>query len=150
MLSSKKADIYFGLFSIALALAFYVQGRELTFESVLFPIILEVFLTVTGIILLLRGFAGKQDKPLGGSNIAYSRAFLIIGATIVYLLGIMFIGFYISSFVFLIVMSWLLSDRGLTVSSFGISTLFSLILTGAVYITFSLLLSVPTPSGILF
>lgn len=150
MLSSRKADIYCGIAGITVAFAFYIQGRSLEYESNLFPLVLEAFLTLTGIYLLVSGFTRKHYKPMNPENIAYGRAFLIIGATIVYILGIMFIGFYVSSFAFLTVMSWLLSDRGRTPASLGISTFFGLILTGAVYVTFSLFLNVPTPSGILF
>lgn len=149
-MSNKVADILTGIVSILVAAAFYVQGGELEFESNVFPLVIETFLVLTGVYMIIRGLLDKSGKSSNSSDIDYRRGLLIVAATIVYLAAVNFVGFYVSSFVFLVLMSWFLSDRGLNVKSFGISTAFAVIMIVAVYGTFSMFLEVPTPVGILF
>ncbi|MEW6696321.1 MAG: tripartite tricarboxylate transporter TctB family protein [Bacillota bacterium] len=149
-MTNRKADIYTGIVSILIAAAFYVQGRELELHSNIFPLLLELFLVLTGGYLVYRGITCKGTKCSESTNLDYRRAFIMILATIIYIAGINVVGFYVTSFVFLTLMSWYLSDRGMTLQSLGISTGFAVILTSAVYATFTLFLGVPTPVGILF
>ncbi|GAB6180113.1 tripartite tricarboxylate transporter TctB family protein [Desulfotomaculum defluvii] len=149
-MSHKVADILTGIVTLLVAAAFYVQGTELEFESNIFPLVIEVFLLLTGIYMLVRGFLDKSGKSMGDTNIDYRRGMLMVLASVVYVAAISFIGFYVSSFVFLVLMSWFLSDKGLNLKSFGISTVFAVIMIIAVYGTFSMFLDVPTPVGILF
>ncbi len=150
MVSSRKADLIAGLASIAVALIFGFQGRELSFASNIFPRVLEVFLILAGAVLILRGLSRSMEQPGKKEHIDYSRAWLVVLASLIYVAAINYIGFYVSSFVFLTLLSWLLSDRGRNLPSLGISTLFGLLVTGALYATFWLFLKVPTPQGLLF
>ncbi len=149
MLSTKKADIYAGISSIIVALAFYSQTGELAVESKVLPLVLIVFLTVSGVVLMIRGFISKNDKPLV-ADIVYSRAFIMLAAAAVYLAAIIYIGFYTSSFIFLVLMSWLLNDQGRSLKTLGVSVVFGIIITAAVYLTFTLSLKVPTPIGLFY
>lgn len=149
-MSNKVADILTGIVSILVAFAFYVQGGEMEFESVIFPLVVEVFLVLTGIFMLIRGFRDNTGEAHDKTDLDYRRGMLMVVATILYIAAINTIGFYVSSFVFLMLMSWFLSDRGLTAKSLGISVFFAMIMCGAVYGTFSMFLEVPTPVGILF
>ena len=149
MLSTKKADLYTGIFSIIVALAFYFQTGELAAESKVLPLVLVVFLIVSGIVLVIRGFIGKNDKPLV-ADIVYSRAFIMLAAAVVYLTAIVYVGFYTSSFIFLVLMSWLLNDQGRSLKTLGVSVIFGVVITAAVYLTFTLSLKVPTPIGLFY
>lgn len=149
-MTKKKADILTGIVNIVVAAAFYVQGRELEFHSNIFPLLLEAFLVISGIYLIIRGMMCKGEACSAGENINYNRAFIMILATVFYIVCVNLIGFYVSSFAFLTLMSWFLSDRGLNLKSLGISLGFAAVLTGAVYLTFTVFLGVPTPAGFLF
>ncbi|MEG6521259.1 tripartite tricarboxylate transporter TctB family protein [Desulfotomaculum sp. 1211_IL3151] len=149
-MTNKVADILTGLVSILVALAFYVQGTELAFESNIYPMTMEIFLVITGIYMIVRGVRDNSGEAKDKTDINYTRGAVIVVATALYLIGIKFIGFYVTSFAFLVLVSWYLSDKGLTIKSLGVSTVFAVILIAAVYGTFSLFLDVPTPAGILF
>lgn len=149
-MTKKKADILTGIVNIVVAAAFYVQGRELEFHSNVFPLLLEAFLVITGLYLIIRGLMCKGKECSTGENINYNRAFIMVLATVFYIVCVNLIGFYVSSFAFLTLMSWFLSDRGMNLPSLGISFGFAIVLTGAMYLTFTVFLGVPTPAGFLF
>ena len=149
-MTNKVADILTGIVSLLFAAAFYVQGTELEFESNVFPLVIEVFLVLTGVYMLVRGLMDKSGEAHDKTDLNYRRGFLMVFATIVYVAAINIIGFYVSSFAFLVLMSWLLNDKGLNVKTLGVSTIFAVIMMAAVFGTFSLFLEVPTPVGILF
>lgn len=149
-MTNKVADILTGVVSILVAAAFYVQGGELEFESNVFPLVVETFLVLTGIYMIIRGILDKTGKSDDKTDLNYRRGMLMVFATIVFLVCVNVIGFYVSSFVFLVMMSWVLGEKGLTAKSLGISVLFAVIMITAVYGTFSMFLEVPTPTGIFF
>lgn len=148
-MDKRISDRLAGLFAIVPAIAFYWQGRELAAESVLFPLVLEAFLLIMGLYLLGRSFTGAGGKA-DDEHLTYSRAWVMIGATAAYLIGMDLIGFYVTTSVFLIAVSWFFNDHGYTLRSFGMSALFGIVMTVAIYATFSLFLQVPTPEGLLF
>jgi len=148
-MDKRISDRLAGLFALVTTAAFYWQGRELAEESVLFPMVLEAFLLIMGLYLLGRSFTGEGGKT-DDEHLVYSRAWVMIGATVLYLIGMDLIGFYVTTGVFLIGVSWYFNDHGFTLRSFGKSALFGVVMTVAIYATFSLFLQVPTPEGILF
>jgi len=148
-MDKRISDRLAGLFAIVPAIVFYWQGRELAAESVLFPQVLEAFLLLMGLYLLGRSFTGAHEKT-DDEHLTYSRAWIMIIATVAYVIGIEMIGFYVSTSIFLIAVSWFFNDHGFTLRSFGMSVLFGVVMTVAIYATFSLFLQVPTPEGLLF
>ncbi|SHI65320.1 tripartite tricarboxylate transporter TctB family protein [Desulfofundulus thermosubterraneus] len=149
-MSSRKADLIAGVASIVVALLFGFQGRELSLASKVFPLVLEVFLVMMGLVLVVRGLTGCKEQHSDQEKIDYGRAWLVVVASLVYVACINYAGFYVSTFVFLTLLSWWLSDRGRNLPSLGISGLFGLLVTAALYATFWLFLKVPTPQGLLF
>jgi len=148
-MDKRISDRLASLFAIVPAAVFYWQGRELAAESVLFPQVLEAFLMVMGLYLLGRSFTGAHEKT-EDEHLTYSRAWVMVMATVAYVVGIEMIGFYVATSIFLIGVSWFFNDHGFTVRSFAMSVLFGLIMTASIYATFGLFLQVPTPEGILF
>lgn len=150
-MSRRKADLIAGIVSIIVALVFGIQGRELSFLSNLFPLTLEAFLVLSGVALLVRGFlSGEGQTNSNEEKLDYGRGWLVIIASLVYVAAINFVGFYVSSFVFLTLLSWFLGDRRWNLHAWGISSLFGLVVTGILYVAFWLFLKVPAPQGILF
>ncbi|MDO7788312.1 tripartite tricarboxylate transporter TctB family protein [Desulforamulus aquiferis] len=149
-MTKRKVDILTGIVCFVVAAVFWFQGRELEAHHNLFPLLLEGFLVLSGIYLIIAGVLNKTGNKADNVNIDYGRALQMILATIVYIVAVNMIGFYVSSMLFLTLMSWYLNERGLTLPALGISLAFATILTGAIYAVFTMFLRVPTPSGILF
>lgn len=148
-MDNRASDRSAGLFCIIVTAVFYWQGRGLSAESVLLPLVLEVFLLIMGLYLVGRSFIIASEE-MEDEHLTYSRSWVMIAATIVYLVAIELIGFYISTGVFLIVISWFFNDHGYTYRSLLTSVLYGLIVTASIYATFSMFLQVPTPEGLFF
>lgn len=91
-------------------------------------------------------------KPF--ESVTFSRVFVSILAVALYLLGMQFIGFYVSTFVFMVSLIIILEHlqeepTPLTKRNLLMYVAISLGTTLTVYIAFSLFLSVPTPEGLL-
>lgn len=91
-------------------------------------------------------------KPF--ESVTFSRVFVSILAVALYLLGMQFIGFYVSIFVFMVSLIIILEHlqeepTPLTKRNLLMYVAISLGTTLTVYIAFSLFLSVPTPEGLL-
>lgn len=151
-MTKRRSDLLAGSASILVALVFMVQGLELTKRPNTMPFVLEIFLIVFGIYLVIRGIKtnadeiGEEEK----NDINWVRATVIVLATFVYVACIVYIGFYVSTFVYLILGSWYLNDKGFSVPALGISVIFSIVVCVVLYLTFTLFLKVPTPSGLFF
>ncbi|KJS83378.1 MAG: hypothetical protein JM58_12730 [Peptococcaceae bacterium BICA1-8] len=89
-----------------------------------------------------------QGKPFEGTK--YSRVITSIIATIVYYFVLKAIGFYVSSFFFIIILTWLLGDRRVGLKIFAKLGILGIVVMGLVYAAFKIFLKVPTPPGILF
>lgn len=149
-MTRRKADIYAGLVSIFVAIIFMVQGLELTGRSNSLPQVLEIFLIVTGLYLIFKGIKTNSAEKGEDEGINWLRSTVIVLGTFVYVACIVYIGFYVSTFVYLILGSWYLNEKGSITSALAFSVLFSVIISGVLYLTFTVFLLVPTPSGLLF
>lgn len=149
-MTRRKADIYAGLVSIFVAIIFMVQGLELTGRSNSLPQVLEIFLIVTGLYLIFKGIRTNSAEKGEDEGINLVRSTVIVLGTFVYVACIVYIGFYVSTFVYLILGSWYLNEKGSITSALAFSVLFSVIISGVLYLTFTVFLLVPTPSGLLF
>ncbi|MFZ5943579.1 MAG: tripartite tricarboxylate transporter TctB family protein [Bacillota bacterium] len=89
-----------------------------------------------------------QGKPFEGIN--YPRVLTTIVATIIYFFVLKTIGFYVTSFFFIIILTWILGEREIGLKIFAKLGLLSLVVMGLVYASFKVFLNVPTPTGILF
>ncbi|MFZ7102748.1 MAG: tripartite tricarboxylate transporter TctB family protein [Peptococcaceae bacterium] len=90
----------------------------------------------------------KQGNPFAGTK--YGRVALTIVATIIYYFALKTIGFYVTSFFFIIILTWLLGDRKVGLKIFARLGILGIVVMGLVYASFKVFLKVPTPTGILF
>jgi len=151
-MTKRKSDILAGLVSILVAVVFMVQGFKLSERANAMPFVLEIFLIVTGIYMVIRGIRTKAAErgEEGEADINWVRAMVIVLATFVYVAGVIYIGFYVSTFVYLILGSWYLNENGLTLPALMLSLIFSTAITAVLYLIFTVLLLVPTPAGLFF
>ncbi|HHY27306.1 MAG TPA: tripartite tricarboxylate transporter TctB family protein [Desulfitobacterium dehalogenans] len=150
-MTKSRTDILAGLACIVVALVFYVQGIGLSPEADLYPKILEIFITVMGVFLMIRGgLTAKTSSQVEEVDFDRIKGVVIVIASVLYVAAIYYIGFYVSTFFFLALCSWYLSQKGLNIRAFSVSVGFGLFLTVLLYLLFTAILKVPTPEGILF
>ncbi|MFU2208237.1 tripartite tricarboxylate transporter TctB family protein [Solidesulfovibrio sp. C21] len=146
-MTRKYADFLSGLGFLAIALLFWSAGRDLTGISRIFPTILELFLGLGGLGLLLNSLR----KSLGGTSCeempVWGRVWLILACSIVYVICVPLLGFYVASLLFLFLVAMVLGGHW-DWKHAKIAALFSVGLCVLVYLVFKLLLSVPTPKGL--
>ncbi|TGE35581.1 tripartite tricarboxylate transporter TctB family protein [Desulfosporosinus fructosivorans] len=151
-MTKRKSDLLAGLVSVLVAVVFMVQGSELTERSNTFPQVLEIFLIVTGIYLITRGIRtnGAEKGVEEVNDLHWLKPTVIVLATFIYVAGIVYIGFYVCTLVYLLLGSWYLNEKGFTLSALVFSSFFSIGITVVLYLTFTVFLKVPTPNGLLF
>lgn len=148
------ADLGAGAGFLVLAAAFGVQLHELEGVSRVFPSALVVFVGIGGVYFLIKGGIGllreraaaESDKP------AWLRIGLISVLALGYALCLDWLGFFVSTMLFLVLAYMILNEaKGTSLARKACSAvLFGGIFSVAVWACFVKLLNVPTPAGLLF
>lgn len=152
-MSERNSDLIAGITSLLIAAIFWSQSLKLSPESNLFPKVLEYFIIIAGLGVLVRGFVrGKeaQGNHEEKEGLNWTRAIVIILASIVYVVCIAYIGFYVSTVIYLLLGSWYLNEKGFTLRALVFSLVFGVGVSVVLYATFTAFLQVLTPTGLLF
>ena len=146
--SMKKADILVPLILIPICTyVFYESGRwpkeALIGAPTLIPRGVSACLLLAGGLLLVQALRGKSNEleaPLVGAN---RRRVLLIGLlTGAYAAIVAYVGFLISTFIYLLLFGLVVGERRLPRL-----LLFSVLVPIAIYLVFSTLFNVPLPEG---
>lgn len=148
------SDIAAGGFIGGVALLFLPETIALEGVSAVLPQLLvfgmllgSAYLIILGVVRKMKsGRAEEEGEPTSMSRIC------IIGAgSIAYVLAAPVLGFYVSSFTFLFIMATiLLKHDGSKAKAAVLNFIFAVLMCLVVWGGFDVLLSVPTPPGILF
>ncbi|QQO08666.1 tripartite tricarboxylate transporter TctB family protein [Breznakiella homolactica] len=132
----------------AILMSMQIPVRNTTSDpgSRLFPMIASVALFVFGILIFLAAPKTKETDFLGRDG--WQRLLLIAVELVAYLFGLKYLGFLISTPVFLFAFTTLL-DREKK-SRLVSRIIYSLVMTGLVWYVFKERLSVAMPAGVLF
>jgi putative tricarboxylic transport membrane protein len=124
--------------------------RDLSFYGVLFVNFCVVCTAILGIVIILKGFF--SPKKINIFNHALERNRVISGFLIItgFIVLIQFLGFFISSLIFIASMHSYLNKDRMSARSALLSVCQSVLITTLAYYLFSKLLLVPLPTGILF
>jgi magnesium-transporting ATPase (P-type) len=146
----KKSDVGVVVFVYAICLFFYIFLQELPPEAQTYPLCLisglfilnTLFLVLNLIKLKKTGLENDLHSVFEG--FLKSQFFTVLAACVIYIFGVFYIGFYITSIAYLIlIMSFLkvpLKNSVLTVFVLGL----------VIYFVFTMFLKVPLPVGIVF
>jgi putative tricarboxylic transport membrane protein len=109
------------------------------------PIMIALVMLVASITVGIQALASKDDTPLFLAGSDHIRVYISMGALVVYLVGIYYIGFCVSTFIMLYgFITWFGNYRWY----FRLVTAFAI--TAIVYTVFQFVLHVPFRFGILF
>lgn len=120
-------------------------------RAVIFPKVVLVIMAVLSALLLIQNLLLKKSAArVKQKPFPFQRALLCFFMIVVYLSLMESVGFYLSSFLFFVVVTFTLGTGGMdtrkALARIGVSALFVVVL----FVLFNKLLLVQTPKGILF
>ncbi|MEG1782245.1 MAG: tripartite tricarboxylate transporter TctB family protein [Oscillospiraceae bacterium] len=146
----KKTDFGVVGFMYSICLLFLVMTQQIKAEARAYPtfVIILLFLLTT-IYVIQMAIAAKRDGVTSGIQEVFEgfipkQFFTILAMVIAYLVAMYYIGFYISTVVFIVVCLLFLNVPKLHIA------LTSLFIVGLVYGAFTVFLGVKLPLGLLF
>ena len=145
-----NADVVMGIITLCITAIVAWSIRDLSFYGVLFVNFCVVCMAIFGIVIFLKGFF--SPKKINIFDHALERNRVISGFLIItgFILLIQFLGFFISSLIFIASMHSYLNKDRMSARNALLSFCQSVLITTLAYYLFSKLLLVPLPTGILF
>ncbi len=141
----KKADIIISLLLIALGCgAFYVASTEYSDGTQYTPMIYSAGLAALSLVLLLTALFRKERQGDQPKPQSVSRLLSVLGFIAAYIALIYYLGFYAATEIFLV--SFMIAMKATTPLK---AAIISTVVTGLLYLFFSVVLLVPTPRGLL-
>lgn len=151
-MSMRNVNIISGILILATSFLFWNDAADIRPPAHIYPKTIIAIVAFLGLALLIQAIffpkAVAQTRPFAG--IKYKRVLLTIVSSIIYYFALKSIGFYVSSFFFIIILTWLLGEREVGAKVFARLGALSIIVMTLIYLAFKVFLKVPTPTGILF
>lgn len=150
-MSMKQLNILLSAVILIFCFIFWKSAIKIVEPADVYPKTLIIVIGLLAIIILLQAlFFKKNDINIYPfANIKYGRVILTIVLSFIYYFGVKYVGFYVSSFLFIIVLSILLGKNKNMKEVIKV-ILLSLIVTSIIYLGFGVFLKVPTPKALLF
>jgi hypothetical protein len=146
-------DTYLAIFIVLFSIGAYLATLSYPYQSAYFPRFILMLLGGLGCALFVKEIRKKKpsapekdaDKPSIWQNSAFVKVSLMVVYSVVYLLGVSYVGFFSTSIVGIPVMIRLLGVKkpSTIIISTGIVVFF-------IFLIFRLFLKVPFPEGLLF
>lgn len=152
-MSMKNLNILLSIITLIFCFIFYKSAINIVEPADIYPKTLIIVIGILAIIILIQAvFFRKNDKAVYPfSNIKYRRVMLTTVSTFIYYFCVKYVGFYVSSFIFIIILSILLGKKEAQNKKEIVKViLISLIVMIVIYLGFGLFLKVPTPKALLF
>ena len=147
---SLNADVVMGLITLCMTAIVAWSIVDLSFYGVLFVNFCVYCTAILGIAIIFKGFFAPKKINIFFNVEEQNR--VIVGFLIIagFILFIQFIGFYISSAIFIFLMSSYLNKEKMNLKNALLSFCQSIFITTLAYYLFANILYVPLPTGILF
>jgi hypothetical protein len=130
---------------------FWIQSMSFGRYGVLFPRVIILILGVLSCVLLAASFFEPKDRKIfGGKTVRYAFILLLIFLLIAWIALIRYIGFVVSSIVFISLLNVLIDRRRRKPGAVAVKVAVTAAIVGAFYLFFSRLLLVSFPKGLLF
>ncbi len=140
----KKNEIKFGLFIMAASVFYYAVSSSLPKEAGYYPKFIGVVALVLSAIYLIQTAKTENNQASPFSGVNWNQLFLILGLSLVYIILLKPVGYFMSTFLYLVIA---LIGLKTTVRN----SLLVAVGTGLfMFIVFKTFLSVPLPMGIFY
>lgn len=143
-----RKDLVFSIFMVALSIALAVQSFRFPSDSAFFPRVLSILLLSLSVLLLVRVFRqlppeDRTDGIRGNAfNLMKSPPILVFGSTVLYVVVIPFLGFLVSTALFLFGSILFLNRRRPVLAA-----IYGICYAATIYFLFHTVLKVTLPSG---
>jgi putative tricarboxylic transport membrane protein len=147
-----KRDVIVAVVCLAASVVLYATlGHIEEARAAIFPKVIIIAIGVLSALLLLQTLivqapvesAAKEKYP-------WARFVLLFSMIVVYLAVMETLGFYVSAFLFFVVVCIILGRADLTIRRSAVWVAGALGMTGVLFLLFRVLLEVQTPRGVLF
>lgn len=140
----KKVEIKFGLFILAIAVFYYAMTSSLPEEAGYYPKFVGMISILLATIYLIQTakVENSSKSPFAGVN--WNQLLLILGLSLVYIVLMKPVGYFMSTFIYLVIalMGLRISPKNAVLVAIG---------TGIfMFVVFKTFLSVPLPMGIFY
>lgn len=145
-------DLVVSLVVLAGTIIVYVSLRWMEEpQSVVFPRVILTIMAILTVLLIIQTLLLKKKPGSGkGKPYPFGRAFVCFALIVVYLMVMESLGFYFSSFLFFVVVTFILGRSDLTLRKGAIRVGVSMVFMAVLFVLFNKLLMVQTPRGLLF
>ncbi|MDQ0337958.1 hypothetical protein J2S00_000741 [Caldalkalibacillus uzonensis] len=151
----RKKDMIVALIVLGLSIAFYINTKTLTPPADIFPKAVILILFVLGSILLAKAlffnryYHDEPDDPGATDEKGnIKKGWISMSALIAYVVLMPQIGFYTTSALFLILISWYLNGLRVNMKALLYPVIVSSTVMFIIYLAFSIFLRVPVPKGL--
>ncbi len=149
---TKIIDIFLGSGCLIIASIFIYQSYGLTYPSITFPLFTAYAMGILSLVILFKGLTltikSKQYFDITVTNI--KNVLIICFTSVAYVISINKLGFYVSSFTFIMAISILLSRKRITTSKILLGLATSSIFLLIIHTIFGYFLRTIIPSGVAF
>ena len=134
-----------GTVYLAIVVFLYHTMKISQADSRMFPFIVLGICTFLNTTLLVKTLLTAKTTEPPKIFVGGKRAFLIVACLLVYIIGIVFVGFYVATPIYLYVTMYLFGQRNQK-AMIGVAVIVPLF----VFLTFELIMKLPIPKGLLF
>ena len=114
-----------------------------------FPKVIIIIMGVLSTLLLLQSLILKQPKSSQGAGFPLGRFLICFFMIIIYFIFMETLGFYLSAFLFFVLVTCILGSADLTARTAVMRVIVGVVFTGILFLLFNVLLAVQTPKGVL-
>lgn len=120
-------------------------------RSVIFPrVIISIMIILSGLLLIQGLVVRKKPSSAAGKAYPFGRIFFCFALIVIYFAFMEALGFYFSSFLFFVAVTYTLGRGDLSLKSGAVRVGISFVFMVVLYVLFNKLLLVQTPKGLLF
>lgn len=148
MIMSKHKELLVGLIATVSGFLLAYESAGMDYPSKTFPLMVSSLITLFGVILTGMALWRRASSTTRFWPGLHTLA--VIACAVVYTVIIEPVGFYLSSFLCILVLSILTATSKVTLRSLGLTVISSLVFLGAIWLLFSYVLQSTIPTGNLF
>lgn len=148
----RLTELVSGGIPLVVTLILYLSLRGIDPEAALFPTMLLVIMGALSLAVLIPALWRKQPRAKEkGEAFPFSKVILFSACMVAYIIAVKTLGFYLSSFLFILIVPTLIAkEKRITITSGARSLGIAVGFTGILYLLFNTFFHVMTPVGVGF